>query len=509
MEYIISTLVVGGIGLAGFVGALLAWQQLSGERIALGTLRGFFQNGQGPLHALQEKFYSTLAVEWLLEKSVPQDSHAADHLLAAWGGFLANHLPTLGELHTLSARRERARTPARFSGGVATVLLVCGVAGTLVAIHPVLSGFTIQVNTDGTVQDASRSAENVMGMIHLLSKSFYPSIAAIVGTLIIVLTRSFYQRAAFELGRELDRFAVDSLLPAFRLRTLGEEFADTLVKLGSLADAVGRRDAEFASAVSSLAQVVTDMRSAGPELRDAAKQVATAATGLAKDATSVVSGLAASFGSNGALVKSISGFEKSVTRNSEAVAALNTASKKLEDTTRTLAGVVQHVPGALEKGCAAGIAQFSDQTRQAVHEATRDVTTALNQVVSPLNSTTVALKEATQEIKTNSQSTQKEISATLSAGKAALDQSVAHFVQSEGAAASSLENLAGFAARAADLPPPDQLMEAANRVTKSSATLGAASERLNATASYLEALASAAASQPRARKPWYKLFRRK
>ena len=433
MDYFFPTAIIIIIGLVGFVAAVVAWQQIRGEFAPLEHLRRFFKDGQGALQALgQENLYSTTAAEWLRANGIPQESHAADHLLAIWGGWLAQRLPTLGELHSLSARRERGRGAARWSTGIVAVLLVCGVAGTLVAIHPVLSGFSIQVDANGTVQDAAKSAENVMSMIHQLGNSFWPSIAAITFTLFIVLVRSGYNHAAFLLGRELDRFTVDSLLPAFRLRTLGEEFIDTQVKLGSLADSIERRDRDFADSIQALPDIIREMCNAGVELRSAAKQVATAASRLSTDASGVINGLAAHLGEDGALVRSVLGFKHSVDRNQEAAQSLAAASKALENTAKTFTDVVEHVPRALEKGCTDAIGKFTEQSRVAAEETRKSISDAVGNAVAPLN-------ESASKIQT----IKGEISAVLADGKTALEAAGIQLQRSTAAAENQLKTNVG------------------------------------------------------------------
>ncbi len=433
MDYFFPTAIIIIIGLIGFLAAVAAWQQIRGEFAPLEHLRRFFKDGQGALQALgQENLYSTTAAEWLRANGIPQESHAADHLLAVWGGWLAQRLPTLGELHSLSARRERGRGAARWSTGIVAVLLVCGVAGTLVAIHPVLSRFNIQVDASGTVQDAAKSAENVMSMIHQLGNSFWPSIVAITFTLLIVMARSGYNHAAFLLGRELDRFTVDSLLPAFRLRTVGEEFIDTQVKLGSLADSIERRDRDFADAIQALPDIIKEMRNAGAELRSAAKQVATAASRLSTDASGVINGLASHLGEDGALVRSVLGFKQSVDRNQEAAQLLAAASKGLENTTRTFTDVVEHVPRALEKGCTDAIGKFTEQSREAAEVTRKNIADTVGSAVAPLNESAAKI-----------QAIKGEISAVLAEGKTALDAAGVQFHRNTDAAETQLKTNVG------------------------------------------------------------------
>lgn len=455
------------IGAVGVLSALVAWLQLKKEFIPLARVKGFFLDGKGPLQSLDsDRQYITRPAEWLRDQQIALDSHAADYLLGVWGGWLAGRLPTLGELHSLSARRERARSPARGATGVAAVLLVCGVAGTLLAIHPVLDRFTIQINPDGSIQDASKSAEKVMFMIHQLGNSFFPSIWAIGFTLLIVAVRSVYHRTAFHLGRELDRFAVDCLLPAFRLPTLGEEFADTQVRLSSLADAVTRRDADFAEAVKSLAGIVKDIRAAGPELSKAAKEVAAAASRLSSDATVLVNGLTEHLGAGGALVKAISGFKESVSRNGEAAKTLAGNSKKLEETTRTLAGAVKYIPDALEKGCADAITSVADRVETAVGKAGRDMAAEVRLATAPLKESAAKVLEASSDLQANGRNARAEIATAANDGRAVLETAAARVSASADAVVTRLTNSFG--------------VELENSITKSIANLVPASEPTDA-----------------------------
>ena len=69
------------------------------------------------------------------------ESGVADVIRACWSASLGSRATSLTELHVLVARRERSKAPARLSAGIAAVLLIIGIVGTLSSVKPILEAF--------------------------------------------------------------------------------------------------------------------------------------------------------------------------------------------------------------------------------------------------------------------------------------------------------------------------------------------------------------------------------
>jgi hypothetical protein len=271
---------------------------------------------------------------WLEESGIETDCHVDDQLKTVWSGWRAQRLPTVGELHTLAVRRERSRFTGRVSGGIVACLLICGIAGTLLAVHPILSSFKIEIAADGSVQEASRSAQDVMSMVHGLSAAFWPSIAAMVSTLIVMLFRGCYLNKTNYLSRELERFACDDLFPLFRLPSLGDQMIDVKTRMTELANKLDARDKSFAAAVSTMNHIVAGIQESAPALAKAADNLSKASARLSSESNSINDGLERLLGKESSLVTSLKSVGTMVENGKSAANALRSISTLIEERLR-------------------------------------------------------------------------------------------------------------------------------------------------------------------------------
>jgi hypothetical protein len=323
---ILISWVIAAIGVIGIASALIAAEGVSKEFKILDRAKGFLEETESRNHLRGEN--STF--KWLEGKGVDADSHVGDQLETVWSGWRAQRIPTLGELHVLASRRERSRGSARISGGIAGSLLICGIAGTLWAVHPILSGFKIGIGADGTVQEASRSAEDVMAMVHGLSTAFWPSLTALVSTLVVMVSRGVYAHKANQLARVLDRFACDELFPMFRLPTFGEQMDEVKKEMSDLAHKIDARDKAFTTAVGTMKQIVEGINESAPALAKAAENLAKAAARLSSGTNSINDGLERQLGKQSALVVSLNSVGEMVENGRLAASELKTTFFMLE-----------------------------------------------------------------------------------------------------------------------------------------------------------------------------------
>jgi gas vesicle protein len=319
--------------------------------------------------------------QWFKEKGIDADSHVGDQLKTVWSGWRAQRMPTLGELHVLVLRRERSRLSARISGGIAASLLICGIAGTLWAVHPILGGFKIEISKNGTVQEAYRSAEDVMAMVHGLSTAFWPSLAAMVGTLLVMLVRGVYLNKANQLARALDRFACDDLFPMFRLPTLGEQMDEARKEMSDLAHKIDARDKVFATAVGTMKQIVEGIKESAPALAKAAERLAKATERLSSETNSITEELERQLGKQSALVLSLNSVGEMVANGRLAASELKAISVMMEQRLSSTSSAMLQSGEVLKKAAETVPDLIKSSYEQGSAQMTAELQTLANKLV--------------------------------------------------------------------------------------------------------------------------------
>ena len=311
MNFDTPLLLALGVSVVGILGVLAGVIALSGVVQELAQVSRFND-------ALREDLLEHVSAtefrikNWIKEKGFLLDSHLAEQLIAVHSEWLRSRPVGLGELHNLSTRRERSRVTARLAGGIAATLLICGIGGTLLAIHPILQAFRIGIDSNGAVQEASQSASHVQAMVQGLGRAFYPSLAALLWTVAIVITRGFYVQKAMRLARVLDSLAFDYFFLKFSPRPLTDDFTRLSAKLSAVADRMSERDAAFAETAGSLAKSIEQIKLLGPVVQKAGEDASNASSKLAKDTNNVVSAFAKHLAENSPLFTAIGQLKESV-----------------------------------------------------------------------------------------------------------------------------------------------------------------------------------------------------
>jgi len=328
---------------------------------------------------------------WLLISGIRADSHAADALIAVRSGWVSGQLPSLSELHSIAVRKERGRPEARVANGVAATLLIFGIAGTLVGIHPLLAHFKLGVAADGSVQEASESVRSVMDLIHGLGTAFRPSLAALIGTICIVFSRGFYVHRVHTLSRKLDRFVSEKLLTAFHLATPEEMMSGVRDRLAQLAEQMERRDNRLGKVIQKLDDTAQTVSEALGQFHLAMKAVSNSANDLATNSDSVAAALDRNFGSSSAVFGAVEqltaiakesraaseellGSSEVLDRNAENVAV------RLSDAASLLESAARSLPGNLKAGFKAASESHSiavGRVREDLQKASEDLRNAI------------------------------------------------------------------------------------------------------------------------------------
>jgi predicted nucleic acid-binding Zn-ribbon protein len=353
----IAAAIVGSIGLLGIFAGIVACRRVSAEAKTLDRGEDALTDSLSTLTP-----DSTDPVEWLASKDLSKDSHFGDHLLSVWCGWLGERLPTLAELHSLSARRERRRLSARISGGITALLLICGIAGTLLCIHPILNSFTILRDADGNVIiDPSVAQE----LIRSLGSAFLPSLTALAFTVLVAIFRGTYTQATTGLAWRLDRFAVAQLFPMFKPKRFGSELTEVHLKLSRLVDRLEERNEKFGEGVETFGQAAIDIKEAGPKLKAASDRITNAADRLASETETMTKALENCLGEDSPLVRVNTSLKeildacqetaKELRKGSTALAtSVAGMSSKFEESRTQLDTLIADIPSKIQQGCNAG-----------------------------------------------------------------------------------------------------------------------------------------------------------
>jgi len=322
----------GFVGLVGAASALAAHAATSRDRALIKKSEIALTSAESwdGAHSYTDHELS----QWLQKRGIAADSGVADIIRACWSGWIGCRATTLTELHALVSRRERSNLPARLSGGIAALLLIVGIVGTLSSVKPVLQEF--QFKTDGvygqmpTADDSSgdeyNSAANtdrVNALMRDLGDAFIPSLVALVATIFVVAFRGIYSLGLNLYTLELDRFAMGTVMPHYRPRTIADEYAEVRSTFDSLAKSIAEREEKFDTVVSQLEKLVESIQPAMSGLEKGIAKMATAGDGLASKANSMASTLSRMLGKKSPLYGAVNGFEEIFERTNEKIGQIS------------------------------------------------------------------------------------------------------------------------------------------------------------------------------------------
>lgn len=429
---------VGMIGVLGLMAGLVARESIRREENILerGSVR-FTEMAQTGFGA------DSSPTAWLSSEGLQADSHFGDRLISVWRGWRAHRIPSLMELHSLSSGRERRRLWARLAGGITGLLVVSGIAGTLICIHPILDGFNISGDASGVV-DSSKRAGSAMAMIQSLGRAFWPSLTALLFTFIVASGRGYYSHAASKLAWELDRFSLDILFASFRSPTFGEQLVELQTKLSRLVDRMEHRDEGFGTILDSLNTTISGFKSSEASLQTAADGFAKAAASIAIEAASVRSGFETHLGAESPVITGLASIVSAAQANQqtahelhEAGMVLGVASKaiteRVEQAGNQLEMALSTIPSKIEHGCVVGSEAIVATSRAAAIEAAAAVTSAGSHAAGKLHQAVAAAPQAI--IAGTAQAGQTVVEAC----RVAADEAAEIFAQAAAAGCASLQ----------------------------------------------------------------------
>lgn len=164
---------------------------------------------------------------------------------------LVRKTPSLTDLHELTQQQEQGELSTACARVLTPSMLVIGILGTLFGVHVQLGQFDAKVG------------------IEQLASALGPGIMAVLGTIICIVLRGWYQRSYAAYTTQLNEFTLKHLLPFFRpkgeIQTDIETFKEMMrgiIKLDY--DALGENIAEYQQAVNNCHRVCCDL----PKLYD-------------------------------------------------------------------------------------------------------------------------------------------------------------------------------------------------------------------------------------------------
>jgi hypothetical protein len=332
---LLAILIVAGVGCGA---ALQSWIRISNEKKAV-KQADILLLGDGAWNDAYPHDKLQLAI-WLRGKGIKPDSHLGDFIRTSWSAWLGGRPASLTELHVLVARRERAYRSTRLSAGIAALLLVLGIIGTLSSIKPVLRDFKFNIATETSSEPVKEGDQEPIGgspfpedsetendgasvaantelvntLIHNLGNAFWPSLLALVGTICVVSCRGLYSLTLHKFILDLDSFAVDTLIPRYRVPSLSEQYQEVKVTLARVTESLLQREGRFHEAVDKLENLVGGITPALGGLDIAASATNQAANALSSRAQSITDGLTRHLGAKSPIHRAVAGlgaiFEK-------------------------------------------------------------------------------------------------------------------------------------------------------------------------------------------------------
>lgn len=306
----------GAVGVLGCIAAFVAHASTSRDRTAIENAKTMLVSSESweGAHTHSEHKLS----EWFKNRTIDPESGVADVIRACWSAWLGSRSTSLSELHVLVARRERAKAPARLSAGIAALLLVIGIVGTLFSVKPILKDFQFRASTPVGVMPATDapslvnvedSTALVNSLMHSLGDAFLPSLVALGFTIAVVVFRGVYSLGLQRYTLELDRFAMGTVMPRYRPRSISDEYEEVRATFGSLAKTMEDKEEKFDKVTAQLAKFVDSVGPTLAGLDSGIDKMATAANALAAKSNSIADTLSRTLGKKSPLYAAVTGFE--------------------------------------------------------------------------------------------------------------------------------------------------------------------------------------------------------
>ena len=171
--------------------------------------------------------------------------------------------PSVADLSSADFERDDARFESVFPNTLISILLIIGLAGTLLSFKTIIGDFPVESKTTLEITNWMNKAYPAFGT------AFFASLVGIGGTVFLLVCRSFVHNQRAELFDRLDRFTAAPLYPRFveqqatdatTLALAGQQLLETAASFEqSVAKMEGIPDA-LTSATNGLADAATETR---------------------------------------------------------------------------------------------------------------------------------------------------------------------------------------------------------------------------------------------------------
>lgn len=393
LAFIVATFVVTVIGICA---GLHAWARIHKEikhiqraEIALDT-----EDAWGNAYPHEKSSLDS----WLRNLAISTSSHLSDYISTCWSAWLGGRPASLTELHVLVARRERTHVASRLSAGIAALLLVLGIVGTLSAIKPVLAKFSFsdgQVASDQSTdypREANAietSAEHVDNLVKDLGNAFWPSLIALGGTILVVFCRGLYALSLNRFTLDLDRIAVNILIPRYRVPSLSEQYQQVKDSLSIVTYAIQEREKNFHEAVNKLEGLVTSISPALGGLEHASITNNEASKELANSARSLSEILMQRLGEESPICKGISAFSEIYGQTGDSLRSLQLTVTSIAESHNETQGALITATTSLAESVKL-IARENKQQSKQVFETINQFNGSLSQIPDSVRTTAEA-----------------------------------------------------------------------------------------------------------------------
>ncbi|WP_295390444.1 hypothetical protein [uncultured Thiodictyon sp.] len=415
------SILVGAIGLVGIVAAWLAYKGIDAERDAL-------RRGSLGLEDVPDSDEKYDYRGWLKERRL-DDSHFGDHVRAAADARRSSRAISLQELHQVSARREARRGSARVSGGIAGLLLVCGIAGTLFCIKPVLRDFDITADQrNGETQQAIKASSavgkaeggqsssgpgginNAKNLIHDLSQAFLPSLWALVLTVIVAMVRGLYTHNRGTLAGELDQLDLEDLFARFPPPSLSRELDGVRAQLADLTAQMLASQRNLDGFVQRLTDAAQGFQNNAPPLQEASNRFVGGVKHLAPRLDILSKTIADHLGPTAPVVSRFDGLLAVATDVNKAAAQMQTAgailSEHLSASHRLLKDTTDALPAQFQAACQSASGVIAQAASHALATACQDA-------VARLDAAALPLRDAAQSVAAENRALKADTSQTI------------------------------------------------------------------------------------------------
>ena len=395
------------IAAIGCIAALYSWTRITAEQKRIKYAEAKLISDDSWSDAYPHDKLKLAA--WLRYNGIKTDSHLGDFIRTCWSAWLGGRPASLTELHVLVARRERSYRATRLSAGIAALLMICGIVGTLSAVKPVLEKFQLDVvkpvnsgqqaaapsgaaneiteeEPDKEAALVTENADKVNKLIRNLGLAFYPSLLALLGTIVVVSCRGLYSLSLHRFTLDLDRFAVDTLIPRYRVPSLSEQYQEVKATLASVTENIYQREERFLGAVEQIEKLVAGISPALGALDAAATSAREATEALTSGATSISEALNRNLGAKSPIHRAVKGldsvFEKTERSLENLSSIVEFIGKSNTNHQEEFGTAMQALGDSIEK-----IGKDHESRQSSAAKVLKDFTESLNQIPATIQAT--------------------------------------------------------------------------------------------------------------------------